>query len=204
MGGNTSRHISFAGPGTRQPCSTPDRRPMTSLAQSSTQNGDPTARLGRVHHLRASGVSLVLDCRGPRLPRIVHWGADLGELSSQLLDNLAAGDVRGVVSNVPDEPVTPAVLTEHATGWSGIPGLTGSRGGQAWSTLFTVTGATSGTTEVGTQRIECTSRDGHAGLALTLVIELTRHGLLRAQAELADLTSDRSLTETPYTVEGLI
>ena len=177
---------------------------MTSLAQSSTQNGDPTARLGRVHHLRASGVSLVLDCRGPRLPRIVHWGADLGELSSQLLDNLAAGDVRGVVSNVPDEPVTPAVLTEHATGWSGIPGLTGSRGGQAWSTLFTVTGATSGTTEVGTQRIECTSRDGHAGLALTLVIELTRHGLLRAQAELADLTSDRSLTETPYTVEGLI
>jgi hypothetical protein len=29
-------------------------------------------------HWRAAGVSLALDCSGPRLPRVLHWGADLG------------------------------------------------------------------------------------------------------------------------------
>ena len=30
-------------------------------------------------HLRASGVSLVLDLTEGRLPAVVHWGADLGD-----------------------------------------------------------------------------------------------------------------------------
>ena len=34
-----------------------------------------------ITHLRASGTSLILDDRGNTLPRIVHWGADLGELT---------------------------------------------------------------------------------------------------------------------------
>jgi hypothetical protein len=31
-------------------------------------------------HLRSSGVSLVLDARGGTLPRVVHWGHDLGDI----------------------------------------------------------------------------------------------------------------------------
>ena len=38
-----------------------------------------------IHHLRAAGVSVVVDARGPRLPRIAHWGADLGDLDDGLL-----------------------------------------------------------------------------------------------------------------------
>ena len=45
----------------------------------------------------------MLDTRGPRLPRIVHWGSDLAELSAQLLDNLAIANIQAAVSNVPDD-----------------------------------------------------------------------------------------------------
>ena len=91
---------------------------------TSAQHPAPT---GDIHHLRAAGVSLVIDTRGPGLPRIVHWGADLGDLSSDLLQNLATADVPSVVTNVPDEPVIPGIVTEHATGWMGLPGLIGHR-----------------------------------------------------------------------------
>ncbi len=34
--------------------------------------------MSRIAHLRGGGVSLLLDARGEGLPRIAHWGADLG------------------------------------------------------------------------------------------------------------------------------
>ena len=51
-----------------------------------------------LHHLRADGVSLVLDLSGGTLPRVVHWGADLGPLSpADLADlNAAIQQVLGV------------------------------------------------------------------------------------------------------------
>ena len=45
----------------------------------------------------------MLDTRGPRLRRIVHWGSDLGELSAQLLDNPVTANIQAAVSNVPDD-----------------------------------------------------------------------------------------------------
>ena len=159
--------------------------------------------VGALHHLRAAGVSLVLDTRGPRLPRIVHWGADLGDLDGELLQNLAIGDVPGLVTNVPDEPVVPGVLTEHATGWMGLPGLVGHRGGRAWSTLFSVTGVAPATDPNGTQRVVTSAHDDDAGLSLTLTIELTAHGLLRTQATLCEQKTGRTIAETPYTLDGL-
>ena len=40
-------------------------------------------------HLRTAGVSLVLDLTGPALPRVLHWGADLGDTDQTTLDSLA-------------------------------------------------------------------------------------------------------------------
>ena len=111
---------------------------------------------------RAAGVSVVLDARGPRLPRIVHWGADLGELDSALLGDLALADVQAVVTNVPDDPIAPGILTEHATGWSGLPGLLGHRGGRAWSTLFTVADVRVEVDPDSTQRLVASARDDAA------------------------------------------
>ena len=70
---------------------------------SSITESPPSAQLpaGAIHHLRAGGVSLVLDTRGPRLPRIVHWGSDLGELSAEPPDNVATADIQAAVTTSP-------------------------------------------------------------------------------------------------------
>ncbi len=178
--------------------------PSRQLPDSSTA-GTVTATAPRpaLHHFRAAGVSLVLDARGPRLPRIVHWGSDLGDLDGALLSDLALADVQAVVSNVPDDPIAPGILTEHATGWSGLPGLLGHRGGRAWSTLFTVTDVSVDVDPDGTQRLVASGRDEAALLAVTLTIELSIQGVLRTQARLTDLATGRGLTEMPYTLDGL-
>ncbi|MEK8169439.1 hypothetical protein NKH77_05430 [Streptomyces sp. M19] len=56
-------------------------------------------------HLRAAGVSLLCDLRGPGLPALPYWGADLGDLPQ---DGLAAAadaatlpPVPGAVDTVP-------------------------------------------------------------------------------------------------------
>jgi len=157
----------------------------------------------QIHHLRAAGVSVVVDARGPRLPRIAHWGADLGDLDDGLLSDLVLADVQAVVTNVPDDPILPSIVTEHAAGWSGLPGLLGHRGGRSWSTLFTVSEVRVGADPDGTQRLVTSGRDDEAGLALAITLELSPQGVLRTQARLTDLFTGRGVTEMPYTLDGL-
>lgn len=154
-----------------------------------------------IRYLRAAGVSLVLDCEGPRLPRIVHWGVDLGDLDVATLQELVRAEIQAVVSNVPDQPITPSVLPEHATGWMGLPGLLGHRGGQAWSTLFTVRSVASRIDGNGTQQVTVDATDEAAQLDLGLVVELMPSGVVRTRARLT--SSADSGSEQPYTLDGL-
>ena len=85
-------------------------------------------------YLRASGTSLILDGRGNTLPRIVHWGADLGELTDADLVSLADAQRHQQVSNTQDDPVPLALVPEHSAGWLGTPGLSVHRDGDASST----------------------------------------------------------------------
>src|SRR5512139_1206529 len=67
--------------------------------------------------LRAAGVMLVLDTFGPKLPRVVHWGADLGPLDASALDALrdAVAPVRQAAGE-PDEPVELTILPVQGDG----------------------------------------------------------------------------------------
>jgi alpha-galactosidase len=76
--------------------------------------------------LRAEGVSVLLDVAGG-LPAIVHWGADLGEVSSDDFAALRLANILPVTSNLADEPNRLALLPEHWIGWLGRPGISGSR-----------------------------------------------------------------------------
>ena len=89
-------------------------------------------------HLRAAGVSLVVDLSGGTLPRILHWGGDLGELDGPALE--AARRAWAVVPHgfPVDGQVEVAVLPQESAGFLGTPGLVGSRAGQDFSTLFAV------------------------------------------------------------------
>ena len=54
--------------------------------------------------LRAAGVALILDASGVGLPRVLHWGADPGELDDAALVELAADLRVGVPHSALDEP----------------------------------------------------------------------------------------------------
>ncbi len=129
-----------------------------------------------VVHLRASGVSLVVAVGDRLLPRILHWGADLGEYDAPELGDDGSADRRAV-----------ALLPEHSWGWMGTPGVTGHRDGRDHSTRF-VTSAVDLTTEGEgareVQRLSVHAADTVTDLALTLVIEMLASGLVRAGATL--------------------
>ncbi len=150
-----------------------------------------------VLHLRASGVSLVLDLAAG-LPRVLHWGADLGDLSRDALAalRLAAGSAPAASSV--DGEVVPSVLPEQSTGWLGVPGLTGSRGGRGWSTAFAVDRATLAPTPGGGDLVTVAASDAAAGLHLELVLEVTPQGLVRQRATVTNVG------EGTYDVEGLL
>ncbi|MBO3103873.1 alpha-galactosidase [Cellulomonas fengjieae] len=148
-------------------------------------------------HLRASGVSVVVDLAGA-LPRILHWGSDLGALDAT---GLAA--VRRAWVPVPhgypvDGGVEIAVLPQESAGYLGTPGLVGSRGGQDFSTLFVTGSHGVETTPEGTQRLTVDAGDDAARLTLRLVLELTAEGLLRQQATLTNRADE------VYGLDGLL
>lgn len=135
-------------------------------------------------HLRASGVSLVLDVRGGRLPRVLHWGADLGDLAAADLAALATTAVPPLTPSSSDEVVPVSLLPEQSLGWLGTPGVTGHRGGAHFSVAFAVDDVVTTTDAGGTQQVRVLASDAAAGLDLDLVVELLPTGLLRSRAQL--------------------
>ena len=151
----------------------------------------PTTRAGRpvsgVLQLRAADVGLVLDLDG--LPRVLHWGADLGPLDPDALAELREASRPAPMGFPVDREVRTSVLPEHSTGWFGTPGLTGSRAGRAWSSAFVATGASlHGEGDGGTVLV--TAVDEAAGLDLELVVELTPQGLVRQRATVTSTADD--------------
>jgi alpha-galactosidase len=158
----------------------------------------PLRGRGRLVQLRAAGVGLVLDCRGPGLPVILHWGADPGVLNDAELADLALAARPALVPNSLDDPHPVAVVPEHSGGWMGLPGLQGHRSGRDWSTRFTVDtveGMTAGD-DGGTLRVMAS--DSVAALELRLDLELTGSGLVRAGATVRNRGTD------DYTLDGLV
>ncbi|WP_237744925.1 alpha-galactosidase [Kribbella catacumbae] len=147
----------------------------------------------KVLQLRSAGVSLVLDCSGPALPSVLHWGADLGPLDEAALVGLRLGAGAVQAGNGLDDNKPVAIIPEYSAGWFGLPGLNGHRDGQDFSASFQLTEiAQSGNT------VQVTAADPQAGLSLALVIELTDSGLVRAKAELTNTGA------SAYTVDGLV
>lgn len=141
-----------------------------------------------VLHLRAAGVSVVLDRTGDRLPRVLHWGADLGDVPAVELGALLAVSVPPLSPGSTDAPVPVSLLPEQSLGWLGTPGVTGHRDGADFSVAFTVTGVEHEvvTDGVGAHRVVVTAHDDVAALGLRVELELLASGLLRSRATLTN------------------
>ena len=159
--------------------------------------------------LRSGGVSLLLDVTDGQLPAVRHWGADLGELTVEDTSELIRSAVPHVGPNEVDDPIRVAVLPEHWTGWTGRPGLTGSRAGGSWTPRFTSValridgqdapaGPEPAFHTVGAGVVEVDAVDQAAQLELSLRFELFAGGLLRARARV------RNRAEAVYQVDDLV
>ena len=158
---------------------------------------------GTVLALTAGGVTVVLDATEGRLPVVAYWGAALPEMDPGQLDALVRAGVPVIGSNNVDSAPRVALLPEHRTGWTGRPGLSGSREGRHWSPSFEVVSVlvdgapVSGPVTTGSARVEFRAVDAATMLELSLEIELRETGLLRARATVTNVA------EQPYTVDAL-
>ncbi len=163
----------------------------------------PHPEQAAVVHLEAAGVSLVLDVSAGLLPAVLHWGPGLAGVGAGQGSALLAASVAPVGPNSADEPMRVAILPEPHTGWTGRPGISGSRSGRDWSPHFTTTAveldgvAVTGHASAGPGTLTTSALDTEAALGLRLVIELLPTGLVRVRAELTNLG------ERDYTLDGL-
>ena len=152
-------------------------------------------------HLRASGTSLLLDLSDDGLPRVLHWGRDLGDLDDRALVQVSRALVAVAVSNTMDDLVPLAVLPEASGGWAGTPGLAAHRDGRAVTTRFAVT-ATDVEHGVGddaaTSRVLVRAADEVERVAVEIEIELSGSGLVRQRARVTNLDA------APLQLDGLV
>src|SRR2546430_8785270 len=114
---------------------------------------------------------LVIEVSGPKLPRIVHWGADLGDVSAQALVDALRPATPLAATN---DPVTLTRVPAQADGWVGRPGLTGHRDG-AWPYLRL---ALTEPVTVIDGRLDVRATDAEAGVVLETSLELSPEGVL--------------------------
>ncbi len=72
----------------------------------------------------------MLDARGTAVPRLTHWGHDLGDVEPLMLEQVAAA-LPAIAPSSPDLPLVPSILAGPAEGWSGFPALVAHRVGAA-------------------------------------------------------------------------
>jgi alpha-galactosidase len=154
---------------------------------------------GGLLHLRTTGVSLVLDLRGGSLPRVLHWGRDLGDVAVEGLPAIALVCVPPITSNTLDEVGELSVLPEHSHGWFGAPGLSGHRDGADWSPRFVTRSVDLTRLSDGLQRVVVDAVDDTARLGLVVEIELTATGLVRMRGTVRNEDG-----HVPYTVDSLL
>jgi alpha-galactosidase len=143
-------------------------------------------------HLRSGGVSIAYDL-GHRVPRVAHWGADLGPLDDADLATLAMTSGPARFNSSLDTARAFSVLPSEYEGWSGTPGLAGHLDGTATTPRLALTGHHVRSDSAGTT-ITMTLRDSVAPLEIEIIHLLDIDGLLHATTRVrhvADANDER-------------
>ncbi|MGK9148327.1 alpha-galactosidase [Plantibacter flavus] len=130
-----------------------------------------------MHHLRAAGVSLIVDARGTKVPTILHWGADVGDLDAPALTSLAEALTPAIPPSSIDEPPRLSLLPTLFDGWSGRPGIGVHRPASFGSLTLLALRLVSQQRDRDT--LVLTVADADAELTVVSTIELTPQGVLR-------------------------
>lgn len=136
-------------------------------------------------HLRRNGVSLLIDAGSTAgaLPRIVHYGADLGETPT--LENVRPHNENAKWGARLDEPVEPCILPGIEAGYFGVPALEPAHAGH-WSL-----DGVSETSRSVTFRLKAILPRG-AVLGLEVEYRLASQGVLASQVRVVSGDADAS------------
>ncbi|GAA1049370.1 alpha-galactosidase [Arthrobacter russicus] len=157
-----------------------------------TAAADSPARFVQLHR---GGTSVVVECSGQTMPRILHWGAPLdqqGPLSGHQLAalSLAIAPQPGLAGL--EVPARMSLLPQESEGWQHLPGLQGHRAGRAGFPRFVVEEF-----EAVPDGLSVRAADPDAGLEIGVELQLGESGLLRQRL------SVRNTGETAYEVLAL-
>ena len=138
--------------------------------------------------LRSSGAQVVLEVPTSGLPRVLHWGQDLGELTAADLEALVASGPQQALTGLPSDGVPVALLPSPADGWLWTPGITGHRQGSDFSPAFTTTEAQVLATDRPeiAHHLEIRATDPVAHLDLVIEVQLSSSGLLGTRAQVTN------------------
>jgi alpha-galactosidase len=154
-------------------------------------------------HMRAQGVSLLMQLRPTGLPVILHWGADLGDLDGLSAEALLAAF--GPTGPDPLPSTMSSLVPESSAEWSSRAALAGSHDAHTSAASFTISRARlisdtrvlPGLTQVGADTAIIEAEDPVNGLSLDLAIQLTASGLVRCRAGV----TNKNVVD--YRLEGL-
>ncbi|MFG2074860.1 alpha-galactosidase [Nonomuraea maritima] len=135
--------------------------------------------------LSAAGAALVLDVSTQGLPRVRHFGAELGSAQDQdLLPVLAAS--------------APPLLPAQGDTWYGRPGLSGVREGEHWPVRWTLERLDTDATQGAGGTVTVTAADERAGLRLVSELAMDAGGLVSLRHTLTNTAA------SPYRLGGLV
>ncbi|WP_253385569.1 alpha-galactosidase [Microbacterium foliorum] len=164
-----------------------------------------TSRADAVVALRAAGASFVVHIAAP-IPRVLHWGADIGEVDPATASALAHTAGPAQLNNSPDIPRTFSALPTEFEGWSGTPAIAGNAQGRATTPrprLVAHEVEREGPESGG--RITLDFEDVVTGLRTTLRYHLDEHGVLAVDAAIVrDAALSPRIGGAPYTLDGIL
>lgn len=132
---------------------------------------------GEILQVQAHGVGLVIDARGSALPRVLHWGEALGDLSQEELVSLAAAMSRQSAPGTLDAAWQLSILPQEGDGWTGRPGLQVRRAGVLHHCRWQAVTASVEVTADGA-RCRVTARDAASALELDWTVGVEAGGVV--------------------------
>ncbi|MFB4348329.1 alpha-galactosidase [Microbacterium sp. CR_7] len=164
-----------------------------------------TSRVDAVVALRAAGASLVIQLAAP-IPRILHWGADLGEIDQATASALELTAGPAQLNNSPDVPRTFSALPTEFEGWSGTPAIAGNAQGRATTPRPRLVAHEIETSDpMRGGRIALEFEDSVTGLRTTLRYHLDEYGVLAVDTTIVrDAGLSPRIADAPYTLDGVV
>ncbi|MGV8883711.1 MAG: alpha-galactosidase [Rhodoglobus sp.] len=136
---------------------------------------------GSIHHVRAAGVSLVIDSTG-EIPVVLHWGHDLGPVDSDALDILRGVVQTALLNDSPDTIRVLSIWPNAREGWVGTPAIEGHIGSLNLTPRVRLVDERVTIAEHGGGSLEFELDDDSAGLRTVVSYELDPAGLLRVRS----------------------